>query len=327
MAISPFQFTFAPGGDFFPEDGMIDKFGRDLERLAPGSRIQIIDPSDWSPAEIAETRVFMGWPSDAMLDAMPGLRWIQLPSAGADRYVGNARLKDDVALTTASGVFGVAGAEHALALLFSVARGVHQHVANTLDRRWQKPESSFEVFESTIAVFGLGSIGSETARRLSCLGARVIGVRRTVTSTVPAYLAELHSIEAARAVVERCDAVVLAMPGTPETAGVFNRELIEAMKPGSILVNVGRGTAVDQDALIDALETGHVRGAGLDVTEPEPLPPEHPLWSAPNVIIASHSMNVFGRKNERRFSLLAGNLERFVRDEPLLNLVDHARGY
>ncbi|TVR54553.1 MAG: D-2-hydroxyacid dehydrogenase [Spirochaetaceae bacterium] len=327
MPISPIQFTFAPGGDFYPDDGFFENFRRELERLAPGSRIQIVDPANWSADELAETSVFMGWPSDAMLDAMPALRWIQLPSAGADRYVGNPRLRDNVALTTASGVFGVAGAEHALALLFAVARGVHFHVANTLENRWRMPESSFEIFESTIAVFGLGSIGSETAHRLSCLGARVIGVRRTVTSTVPAYLAELHPIGAARAVVERSDAVVLAMPGTPETAGVFSREIIEAMRPGSILVNVGRGTAVDQDALIDALKTGRVRGAGLDVTDPEPLPPEHPLWSAPNVIIASHSMNVFDRKNERRFSLLTKNLELFARDEPLLNLVDHTRGY
>ncbi len=321
------QITVAPGGDFHPPEALIEHFRPRLEAVAPNLRLHTLAGDSWNEAEIAETRVFVGWPDDRMLAAMPRLEWVQLPSAGAERYVGNNRLSERITLTTASGVFGIAGAEHAIALLFAVARDVRTHVEQTVERRWAKHASSFEIFESTIAVFGLGSIGSETALRLSSLGANVIGFKRNPTSTVPSYLAEFHTVDAAKSVLSRCDAAVLAMPGTPETTGLFDREMIESLKPGAIVVNVGRGSAVDQEALIAALESGQLRGAGLDVTDPEPLPDDHPLWRAPNVIIASHSMNVFDRKDERRFRLLEKNLERFVAGKEPANLVDHRRGY
>ncbi len=327
MVDDELQITVAPGGDFHPPEALIERFRPRLQAVAPNMRLHVLDGESWDEAEISETRIFVGWPDDRMLAAMPRLEWVQLPSAGADRYVGNDRLSDRIALTTASGVFGIAGAEHALALLFAVARDIRTHVEQTVSRRWAKHASSFEIFDSTIAVFGLGSIGSETARRLSALGANVIGFKRTPATTVPDYLSEVHTVDSAKSVLSRCDAAVLAMPGTPATSGLFDREMIESLKPGAIVVNVGRGSAVDQEALIAALESGRLGGAGLDVTDPEPLPDDHPLWRAPNVIIASHSMNVFHRKDERRFRLLEENLERFVAGEEPANLVDHRRGY
>ncbi len=327
MVTDTLQITVAPGGDFHPSQRLIEHFRSRLQEIAPNGRLKVLSAESWDESDIAETRVFFGWPDDRMLASMPRLEWVQLPSAGANAYAGTNRLPEAVALATSSGVFGIAGAEHVLALLFAVARGIRTHVEHTVNRRWAKHASSLEIFESTIAVFGLGSIGSETARRLSALGAKVIGIKRTPTSTLPEYLSGLHTIEGAKSVLSRCDAAVLAMPETPETAGLFDREMIESLKPGAIVVNVGRGSAVDQQALIDALESGRLGGAGLDVTDPEPLPDDHPLWRAPNVIIASHSMNVFDRKDERRFRLLEQNLERFVAGKEPANLVDHQRGY
>lgn len=321
------QITVAPGGDFYPPEELITAFRSQVAERAPQARVNVISSDTWNEGELSGTEVFMGWPSEAMLAAMPKLRWVQLPSAGADGFVGKPGFPDHVALTTASGVFGIAGAEHALALLLATARKVREHVSRTVERRWGKHEASVEIFESTIAVFGLGDIGMETARRLSCLGARVIGVKRTPSDSVPEWLSELKTIDSASDIVARCDAVVLVMPGTEETKGMFDAAMIGRMKEGSILVNVGRGSAVDQRALVDALESGHLFGAGLDVTDPEPLPADDPLWAAPNLIIASHSMNIFDRKDERRFSLLLENVQRFVDGKTLSNLVDHTRGY
>lgn len=319
--------TIGTGGDFHPDAEAVESLTSRLQQTDGRTRVKVMPADSVELSDISDTTVFFGWPSESMLEAMPGLRWVHLPSAGANAFVGNPRIKSGILLTTSSGVFGVAGAEHALSLLFALARDLRFHVEATVDRTWGKHSRSFEVFESTIGVFGLGNIGSEIARRLHCLGAEVIGVRRRASEPKPDYLRELAPFEAADDVLPRCDAVVLALPETPLTRGFLNEARIARMKQDALLVNVGRGTSVDQAALSAALKDGTIRGAGLDVTDPEPLPREDPLWQAPNVIITSHSMNVFDRKDERRFDVFARNFSRFVAGQPLENLVDHERGY
>ena len=319
--------TLCAGGDFHPPDHLVASLEAQLRTRDPQVRLQRCDANSWDAEAIAGTTAFFGWPSDEMLAVMPQLQWVQLPSAGAAAFVRHPHLAAGIAVTTSSGVFGIAGAEHALALLFGLARDIRRHVEHTVAGRWGKHEHSVEIYDATVGVFGLGSIGTETARRLHTLGAHVLGVKRTVSGPVPDYLQELTSADQTDAVLPRCDVIILAMPETPDTQGLLSAERITRLKEGVLIVNVGRGSAIDQPALVAALREGRVAGAGLDVTTPEPLPKENPLWSAPNVIITSHSMNVFDRKNERRFDLFADNFARLVAGQDLQNLVDHERGY
>lgn len=319
--------TLCTGGDFHPSPNQLASLEELLRTRDPQVRLQRCASDSWEQTDLSGTTVFFGWPSDEMLARMPELQWVQLPSAGAGAFVRHPHLTDRVDVTTSSGVFGIAGAEHTLALLFAVARDIRRHVEQTAAARWGKHEHSVEIYDATIGVFGLGSIGTEIARRLHALGAHVIGVKRTVSGPVPDYLEELTTVDHADAVLPRCDVVVLAMPETTETQGFLSADRIRGLKDGVLIVNVGRGSAIDQSALVAALHQGHVAGAGLDVTTPEPLPPDDPLWNAPNVIITSHSMNVFDRKDERRFDLFADNFARLVAGEELRNLVDHERGY
>jgi phosphoglycerate dehydrogenase-like enzyme len=285
-----------------------------------------MDTESYVPEILKEAEIFVGWPNDEMLAAMPRLRWLQLPSAGANGYTNHPLLGDDVIITNSSGVFGVPGAEHAIALILAFARQLHVHFDQQNKRIWQRNDYCLEIQDSTAAVIGLGDIGGETALRLKALGAHVLGVKRTVGAK-PSFVDELYGVESIAEVLGRADFVVNALPLTPETECFFSAERIGAMKKGALFINVGRGATVDESALITALQSGRLEGAGLDVTDAEPLPVNNPLWTLPNVIITSHSVGVSPRKAERRVQLLLNNVRRFLNQQPLLNVVDRRHGY
>lgn len=278
-----------------------------------------------SPA-FAEASVFVGFPDDGQLAAMPQLRWVQLPSAGANEYAARPSLRPDVRLTTGRGVFGVPAAEHTLALMLAVAREIPVHVRQQDRKIWKRNEQCLELFGSTVGIIGLGDIGLETAKRAKAFGMTVLGVKRTA-SAPPDCVDELIGIAQLNDILPRCDFVVMSVPYTPETHRMIGAAQFALMKPGAVFVNVGRGATVDEAALVQALRDGRLAAAALDVTEKEPLPADSPLWDMPNVIISSHSIMIFPKKNERRAELLRQNLRRFLDGEPLLNEVNRALGY
>jgi phosphoglycerate dehydrogenase-like enzyme len=175
-------------------------------------------------------------------------------------------------------------------------------------------------------VIGLGSIGTEVARRSAALGATVLAVRRRPSETPP-FVTELAGEDGIDRLLPRCDYVVLALPATRRTQRVLSAERLGLMKRGSFVVNIGRGALIDQDALIAALADGRLGGAGLDVSTPEPLPADSPLWQMPNVIITPHASGSSPTNDDRRFEIFAANLRRFAAGEPLENLVDFDEGY
>jgi phosphoglycerate dehydrogenase-like enzyme len=183
-----------------------------------------------------------------------------------------------------------------------------------------------EVGGRTLLVVGLGGIGTEVARRAHALGMRVIAIRNSRREG-PDFVAEVGLPEDLHAFAARADAVVSAVPLTPETTDLFDAAFFAAMKPGGWFINVGRGRSVVTDALVAALDSGRLAGAGLDVTEPEPLPAGHTLWSRPNVIITPHVAASSDVQGERYWVLVAENLRRYAAGEPLLNVVDIERGY
>ena len=177
-------------------------------------------------------------------------------------------------------------------------------------------------------VLGMGDIGGEFGRRVKALGAHVIGVRRTDTRC-PDYADEVHLTADLDRLLPLADVVAVTLPGTKETAGLLDRRRIGLMKPGAVVLNVGRGIVIDTEALCDALESGHLGGAGLDVTDPEPLPPDHRLWDIPNAVITPHISGFYHLPEtlERIIQISASNLKAFAEGKPLRNIIDFSTGY
>jgi phosphoglycerate dehydrogenase-like enzyme len=308
-------------GDFLFNSGLVEPLRRRFPEVS-FFEWEGHEPTD----ELKDAVVFVGWPTNEMLQMMKQLKWLHLPSAGANGFTDHPDLDTKVIITNSSGVFGVSGAEHALALMLAFARQLSTHIEQQKQRIWKRNPYCLQIQESTVAVIGLGDIGSETASRAKALGARVLAVKRTKIATPP-FVDELYHLEDIDQVLAQADFVVNALPLTDETERFFSRQRIAKIKQGAVFINVGRGATVDEEALIEYLQSGHLEGAGLDVTEIEPLPDESVLWDLPNVIITSHSVGVTPRKQERRVEQIEKNLVRFLQGESLMNVVNRKLGY
>ncbi len=253
------------------------------------------------------------------------LRWIQITSAGYDALIENG-VPEGVQLTGNGGPFNGPVAEHAIALLLALARGVVPALAKDDKPRWNRDRVTsglLAIEGATLAVVGLGGIGREVAARAGAFGVNVIGFNRSGAS-VQGVL-DVRPISALPEVLPASNAVVLCLPLTNETRDLFDARLIARMKPGAILVNVGRGAVIDTDALLAALYSGQVGGAGLDVVHPEPLPDDHPLWDAPNTILTPHIAPAGSTSAIKRISdVIAANIQRFAEGRDLLHSIPMA---
>ena len=261
---------------------------------------------------------------------VPGgkLRWIQSNSAGVEGFLRIAELRDsDVVLTNAKIIQGPEIADHAIGLLLNFTRNL-KAFNGRMPEGWDTTRElpMIELSGKTALVIGLGGIGMQIAQRAAAFGMTVIA---TDPKDIPmhrdvAYVGkpdELHDL------LPRADVVFSAVPHTPVTEGMIGARQFELMKEGVYFINISRGKIVDTDALVDALGSGKVRAAGLDVTDPEPLPTDHALWTMPNVTITPHVATVSDRIMERRLRLLRDNIERFATGRPLRNVVDKQVGY
>lgn len=249
------------------------------------------------------------------------LRLIQLTSAGYDS-VQSAGKPDGVIVTNGGGSWSPAVGEHAMAMLLALVRRLHDAVRDQQQSRWDKGLAAKvgTVEGSTMVIVGFGSIGKQLAKRARPFGIRIIGVSR---SAKPDPLAdEVCTIDDLNSVLPRADIVALAIPATPLTIGLFGKAQFDACKPGALLINVARGNVVDPEALHEALTSGKLGGAGLDVTEPEPLPAASPLWRMPNVIITPHVGGASGTEGRKRLVAIVGtNLQNLAAGRPLDHLV------
>lgn len=260
------------------------------------------------------------------------LRWIALSSAGAEFAVGHGLVRaDGPVVTTASGVHAAPISEHVFAMLLMWVR--RWPYLYDLQRRGEWPADRFswqprELHGATLGVVGLGAIGREVARIGRCFGMRVLAMRHGARpgETDPGADA-LYPPERLRELLAQADYVVIAAPATPQTHHLIDAAALAAMKPDAFLVNIARGSLVDEQALVVALESGRLAGAGLDVFEREPLPPESPLWRLPNVILSPHVAGLTDQYSRRLTDLLLDNRARFRAGQPLRNVVDPARGY
>ena len=294
-------------------------------------------PEDWqrSPREdeeflamLAEAEVLYDFPRGHTQDLMhytPKLRWLQASMAGAGEVARTAGLLEtDVMVTTASGIYSNPLAEFALMVMLQHAKKLDRLRSEKAQKIWRQDfVDSLE--GKTLCIVGMGNIGRAIAKRARPFGMRVIGVKRTVCDDDPAheYADDLRTTDGLRDAVAEADYVAVALPGTPETHHLVDAAVMEAMKPGAYFVNVGRGAAVDEGALIRPLQDGHLSGAGLDVFEVEPLPEDSPLWDMENVIISPHATDMVPELiNPLQTDLFRENLRRYLRDEELINVLD-----
>jgi phosphoglycerate dehydrogenase-like enzyme len=283
------------------------------------------------PADVAEADAIITWtlPAD-VLAAAPRLGWLQSVGAGVEGFPLAELAARGIIVTNASGVHATNMAEHALALMLAFARGLPPLGRAQSARQWRDDETRGEIFElagQTVLLVGLGRIATAIAARAAAFGMRVIGVRRRPELAPPPDVAAVLPIERLHEGLAEADHVVVIVPHTPLTVGLIDAAALAAMKPGAYLYNLGRGPVVDSAALIAALSSGHLGGAGIDVTAPEPLPADSPLWSLPNVLITAHTAGATPRYWERAFPIFEENIARYLAGEPLRNRVDLAAGY
>ncbi len=302
-----------------------------MQAAAPG--VKLIAARDRADAvrEVADADAVIGACTADVVEAGRRLRWVQHLYAGVERCLGIPGFAArGIVLTNMQKIAGPVMAEHVLAFMFGLARGLATWVPLQARGEWLQdavPESRMWSLEGkTLLVAGLGGIGTEVARRAHALGMRVIATRNTAQEK-PAFVSEQGLSGDLISFVARADVIVNALPLTPATKGLFDRKIFDAAKRGALFINVGRGGTVVTADLIAALGDGRIGGAGLDVTDPEPLPADHPLWRAPNVIITPHVAAATDLGEEPRWLIARENLRRFAAGSRLLSEVDLQKGY
>lgn len=264
---------------------------------------------------------------DTLPELTPNLKWIQATSAGIGQFVKRMRYAEraDWTFTTASGVHARPLAEFAMMIMLMFAKD-YQYLQKEKDaRHWQRYSAS-ELAGKTLGIIGLGNIGREVGRLASAFEMRIIGNRRDPSQSVP-HVDQLYGNDGLHDVIRQADYLVLATPHTPETEDMIGATELAMLPDGAVLINIARGAVVDEPALITALQTGKLRGAGLDVFANEPLPADSPLWDMPNVVISPHSASTADTENQKIVDLFVDNLKRFLAGEPLRNVLDTERLY
>ncbi|MHB1007449.1 MAG: D-2-hydroxyacid dehydrogenase [Chloroflexota bacterium] len=252
------------------------------------------------------------------------LRWVHLFHAGADQILCDELVHSNIVVTSAKGAHAIPIAEHAFGFMLAHEKEFARHREAQAKAIWDRRPLG-ELADKTVCIVGLGNIGREIARRAQCFGMRVVGTRRTaepvecVDVVVP--------VERLNEALAQSDYVVLTLPITGATQGMLGKPQLEAMKPGAVLINMCRGKVVDQKAMIEALKSGHLGGAALDATDPEPLPAENELWRMPNVMITPHNSAMSRKVRERSVDMFCANLLRYRQNEPLHEIVDKTAGY
>lgn len=262
-----------------------------------------------------------GYPHAAVVEA-PGLNWVAVGGSGTDHLA--PWDPERLTVTNAAGVAADMMAQYVLGMALAFRLNLPHFAAQQRARRWD--EGTVDPIDGlTVAVIGLGHTGRAVARLADAIGLRAIGVRAKPAPTP--HVARVEPPARLAAVLAEADIVAIAVPLTAATRGLLNDAAFAAMKPGAILVDVSRGGVVEQDALVRALRAGRLRGAALDVFETEPLPPDHPLWEMPNVIVTPHCSSVYDGWERRSMEMFCDNLARWRRGEALCNIVDPTRGY
>lgn len=307
-----------------------ESFSSAVQNALPNANV-LVTKADEIRAGIVDAQLVIGGPIDKeVLAHAERLVWQHVPWAGVESVISPALAARNVTLTNSRGVSAPNMAEHAIAMMLAFGRALPTFFREQQERSWRGWESRpafFELTGQTVVLLGMGAIGKATAERLRPFGCTIIGARRSAVDGAVEGFDRVVSFGQLADVLPDADHVVSSLPMTRSTRTIFSADLIASMKPGSYFFNVGRGGTVDQDALIEALKSGHLAGAGLDVTDPEPLPKDSPLWEAPNTIITGHTSGSSPMVAQRVIEVIVENLRRYQAGEELINVVDLELGY
>lgn len=298
-----------------------------LDELA-AEGVQVVQAFDEATLrrEIVDADGIYGWPSAEAFRLATKLRWVQSPSAGVERIWALPELQKDegVVVTNARGAHAVNMAEHVFGLILTFSRGLLQAREFQKEHRWEARvarDYCYELAEGTMGIIGYGNIGRQVAKRARAFDMRVIAVDAQPASEEVWPLSRLDEM------LGQADVVVISAPATPESRHMIGATQLEKMKRDAGLVVISRGALFDHDALAAALHAGTIAWAGVDATEPEPLPADSPLWDAPNCLITPHSSGHSVQKEERVIAIVKENAMRLAKGEPLVNVVDKQKGY
>lgn len=277
-----------------------------------------------------EYEIVYGMPDRTALKDMTQLKWFCASFAGVDRYVDEALYPHEgVLLSNSAGAYGVTIAEHIMMVTLMLLRQMMPTMKAVGERVWLPPLPVRSICGANITVLGTGDIGTSFARRVKAMGAKtVVGVSRSGRRVDDAYDA-MYTTAQLDQVLPETEILAMALPGTAETEGILSRSRIALLPKEAVVVNVGRGTAIDQDALMEALNAGRLAGAALDVVRPEPLPPEHPLWNTKNLLLTPHLSGFMslGITRDTAVALFCEDFENYIAGRPLKRLVDRRKGY
>jgi Phosphoglycerate dehydrogenase and related dehydrogenases len=298
-----------------------------FKQKAPDAEFTFTTYKELTREQVQKANIIFGNAPASMIENTKNLQWIQLQSAGATDYV-NGVLPDSVILTNASGAYGLAISEYMLAVLLEIYKKLHLYRDNQKCGTWAKRGRIKSISNSTALIIGAGDIGGEFAKKLKSLGAYTIGVRNS-NGNKPDYFDKIHFMDELDELLPRADIVSLSLPDTKLTRKIINDRTLKLMKNDAVLINVGRGTAIDTEALCDTLQTGRLLGVALDVTDPEPLPNDHRLWRMENVVITPHCSGGNSLQDiiDNIMQISLSNLGAFLKGEKLNNIVDIAKGY
>lgn len=319
------NFVMLPPGDELTED-----WARAVATAAPALNVQVAPDRETALRLVPDAVAAYGTLDPELLGRAGRLRWLQAPMAAPPTgFFFPELVAHPVQVTNFRGVYNDHVAIHAVAMLLSLARNLPVYMRQQPHGAWDRHLADTDILhlpESTVLVVGVGGIGAEVGRMVAAFGARVIGIdpRRT---DCPDGTQEMHPPSALDQLLPEADAVVLTLPHTPESEGMFNAHRLARMKPSAFLINIGRGATVRLDAVTEALQRGRLGGVALDVFEEEPLPPEHPLWQEPGALLTPHVAVVGPYIPQRRLAVLCENAARFAAGGPLINLVDKSLWY
>ncbi len=271
---------------------------------------------------LPEAEIVFAWEFPMqLLPLATRLRWFQVMGAGLERLAG-ASVPEGIVVTNMKGIFGTAMAEYALAYMLTHAQGIRRVLRQQQERRWEQFEPAL-LAGSTVGIIGLGSIGREIASRCAAFGMQVTGVNRGGKPV--AEVEQTYAVSEIEQFLPECDFLISVVPQTAASTGLLSAARLMLLKPTCFYINIGRGNIVDLDALGEALSAGRLAGAALDVFPTEPLPTDHPIWTAPNAVITPHISGV--NRPEDVTGVFLDNLGRYIAGKSLMNIVDLARGY
>ena len=276
---------------------------------------------------IRDAEVILGNVDPALLKYAEELKWLQLNNAGTEGFCDGALPKDAV-LTNATGAYGLAISEHMIGVLFELQKKLNLYARNQREHVWRSEGHVHVIQGSRVLVIGMGDIGTMFAQKMKALGCRTVGIKRR-EGRKPEGVDDLYTLERLERELPKADIVAMSLPGNQDTYHMMNAERLALMKENAVLINVGRGITVDTDALVKALQEKRIAGACLDVTDPEPLPAEHPLWDMENVILTPHISGGYALPEtlEQILTICIENLECYMVQRPLRNLIDMKTGY